>query len=62
VDSPQDLHRVQAISLYGRRRHWFHFSTHAATHNTFNIERRRISRTTLRPFRAESAAAWAASV
>ena len=37
-------------------------TTHAAIHKTFNIQRHLISRPTLRRFRAEAAAAWAAAV
>lgn len=37
-------------------------SSHAAIHNTFNIERHLISRPTLRRFRAEAASIWAAAV
>ena len=33
-------------------------SIHAAVHNTFNLERHLISRSTLRIFRAEAAAQW----
>jgi putative transposase len=31
---------------------------HAAVHNTFNLQRHLISRSTLRIFRAEAAAQW----
>ena len=37
-------------------------TTHAAIYNTFNIQRHRISRPTLRRFRAEAEAAWATAV
>ena len=37
-------------------------TTHAAIYNTFNIQRHLISRPTLRRFRAEAQAAWAAAV
>ncbi|WP_426042685.1 IS6 family transposase [Brevundimonas sp. TWP2-3-4b1] len=37
-------------------------TTHAATYNTFNIQRHLISRATLRRIRAEAATAWAAAV
>ena len=37
-------------------------TTHAAIYNTFNTQRHRISRPTLRRFRAEAEAAWAAAV
>ncbi|KIC55980.1 transposase [Brevundimonas nasdae] len=37
-------------------------TTHAAIYNTFNIQRHLISRPTLRRFRAEANAAWAAAV
>ena len=37
-------------------------STHAAIYNTFNVQRHLISRPTLRRFRAEADAAWAAAV
>jgi len=37
-------------------------TTHAAIYNTFNIQRHLISRPTLRRFRAEADAAWAAAV
>ena len=33
-------------------------SIHAAVHNTFNLQRRLVSRRTLRLFRAEAAQAW----
>jgi putative transposase len=33
-------------------------SIHAAVHNTFNLQRHLISRSTLRAFRAEAAARW----
>jgi putative transposase len=33
-------------------------SIHAAVHNTFNLQRHLISRSTLRTFRAEAAARW----
>ena len=33
-------------------------STHAAVHNTFNLQRHLVSRRTLRTFRAEAAQAW----
>jgi putative transposase len=33
-------------------------SIHAAAHNTFNLQRHLVSRTTLRIFRAEAAAQW----
>jgi transposase-like protein len=35
---------------------------HAAVHNTFNLQRHLISRSTLRAFRAEAAAQWQAAV
>jgi transposase-like protein len=35
---------------------------HAAVHNTFNLERHLISRSTLRAFRAEATARWQAAV
>jgi len=31
---------------------------HAAVHNTFNLQRHLVSRSTLRIFRAEAASAW----
>ena len=37
-------------------------SIHAAVHNTFNLQRHLISRSTLRTFRAEAAAQWQAAV
>ncbi len=37
-------------------------TTHAAIYNTFNIQRHLISRPTLRRFRADADAAWAAAV
>ncbi len=37
-------------------------SMHAAVHNTFNLQRHLISRSTLRIFRAEAAAEWHAAV
>jgi transposase-like protein len=37
-------------------------SMHAAVHNTFNLQRHLISRTTLRIFRAEAAAQWQGAV
>ena len=37
-------------------------SIHAAVHNTFNLQRHLISRSTLRTFRAEAAAEWQAAV
>jgi len=37
-------------------------SIHAAVHNTFNLQRHLISRSTLRTFRAEAAAQWEAAV
>jgi transposase-like protein len=36
-------------------------ATYAAIYNTFNIQRHLISRSTLRVFRAEADAAWAAA-
>src|SRR4030088_554672 len=33
-------------------------SIHAAVHNTFNLQRRLVSGSTLRPFRAEATARW----
>jgi transposase-like protein len=33
-------------------------SMHAAVHNTFNVQRRLVSRSTLRIFRAEVAREW----
>jgi transposase-like protein len=33
-------------------------SVHAAAHNTFNLQRHLVSRSTLRIFRAEAAAQW----
>lgn len=37
-------------------------TTHAAIYNTFNVQRHLVSRPTLRRFRAEADAAWAAAV
>ena len=37
-------------------------SIHAAVHNTFNLQRHLISRSTLRIFRAEAAAQWQSAV
>src|SRR5665213_4352741 len=37
-------------------------SIHAAVHNTFNLQRHRISRSTMRTFRAEAEAQWQAAV
>src|SRR5260370_1243022 len=37
-------------------------SIHAAVHNTFNLQRHLISRSTLRTFRAEATAEWAAAL
>ena len=37
-------------------------SVHAAVHNTFNLQRHLISRSTLRIFRAEAAAQWSDAV
>ncbi len=37
-------------------------SIHAAVHNTFNLQRHLISRSTLRTFRAEASAQWQAAV
>ena len=37
-------------------------SIHAAVHNTFNLQRHLISRSTLRIFRAEAAAQWQVAV
>jgi transposase-like protein len=37
-------------------------SIHAAVHNTFNLQRHLISRSTLRIFRAEATAEWQAAV
>src|SRR5947209_3741883 len=37
-------------------------SLHAAVHNTFNLQRHLISRSTLRAFRAEAAARWQCAV
>src|SRR5215212_1251398 len=37
-------------------------SMHAAVHNTFNLQRHLVSRSTLRTFRAEAAAQWRAAV
>ena len=36
-------------------------STHAAVHNTFNVQRHLVSRRTLRIFRAEAMAQWHAA-
>jgi len=33
-------------------------SVHAAVHNTFNLQRHLVSRSTLRTFRAEAMAQW----
>ena len=35
---------------------------HAAVHNTFNLQRHRVSRSTLRIFRAEAASEWRSAV
>jgi putative transposase len=35
---------------------------HAAVHNTFNLQRHLVSRSTLRLFRAEAAAQWLVAV
>jgi putative transposase len=37
-------------------------SVHAAVHNTFNLQRHLVSRSTLRIFRAEAAAQWQGAV
>jgi putative transposase len=37
-------------------------SMHAAIHNTFNLQRHLVSRSTLRIFRAEAAAQWSEAV
>jgi putative transposase len=37
-------------------------SMHAAVHNTFNLQRHLVSRSTLRIFRAEAAAQWSEAV
>ena len=37
-------------------------SMHAAVHNTFNLQRHLISRSTLRIFRTDAAAEWQAAV
>src|SRR3979490_1595710 len=37
-------------------------SVHAAVHNTFNLQRHLVSRSTLRSFRAEAAARWQSAV
>jgi putative transposase len=37
-------------------------SMHAAVHNTFNLQRHLVSRSTLRIFRAEAAAQWLEAV
>src|SRR4051794_8021758 len=37
-------------------------SSHAAVHNTFNLQRHLVSRSTLRIFRVEAAAQWQGSV
>ena len=37
-------------------------SIHAAVHNTFNLQRHLVSRSTLRTFRAEAAAQWREAV
>jgi transposase-like protein len=37
-------------------------SMHAAVHNTFNLQRHLVSRSTLRRFRAEAAAQWQVAV
>jgi transposase-like protein len=37
-------------------------SMHAAVHNTFNLQRHLVSRSTLRIFRAEAAAHWSEAV
>ena len=37
-------------------------SIHAAVHNTFNLQRHLVSRSTLRTFRAEAAAQWQSAV
>ena len=41
-----------------RRRFQRFLSMHAAVHNTFNLQRHLISRSTLRIFRAEATAHW----
>jgi hypothetical protein len=37
-------------------------SMHAAVHNTFNLQRHLVSRSTLRKFRADVAAQWKSAV
>ena len=39
----------------------FFLATHAAVHNTFNVQRHLISRPTLRLFRAEAMQQWHAA-
>ena len=67
-----NTHEAPAQPYYGRERKMQRFksacsaqrflSMHAAIHNTFNLQRHLVSRTTLRVFRAEAANQWRAAV
>ena len=48
--------KMQRFKSAGSAQHFF--SIHPAVHNTFNLQRHLISRSTLRIFRAEAAAQW----
>ena len=52
--------KMQRFKLAGSAQRFL--SIHAAVHNTFNLQRHLISRSTLRTFRAEAAAQWEAAV
>src|ERR1700687_4766631 len=52
--------KMQRFKSAGSAQHFL--SVHAAVHNNFNLQRRLISRSTLRIFRAEAAAQWQSAV
>ena len=55
--------RERKLQRFKSARSAQHFlSMHAAVHNTFNLQRHLISRSTLRIFRTEAAAEWHAAV
>jgi len=54
--------RTQAAAFKSARSAQRFLSMHVAVHNTFNLQRHLISRSTLRIFRTEAAAEWQAAV
>jgi transposase-like protein len=53
-------HKVQRFKSAGSAQRFL--SMHAAVHNTFNLQRHLVSRSTLRKFRAEATAQWNSAV